>query len=95
MAANVLFDAPGPRARARYRIYNVLFGLLVIAAIALLVYKFNQAGQFEARIYERLSESGTITEFQRGLVATLKAAGLAIVVSLALGMVLVTICFLP
>jgi len=60
----------------------------VVAALALVVYKFNQTGQFESRIYERLSESGVLTEFRRGLVATLKAAGLAILCALTLGMLL-------
>lgn len=88
MSASVLFDEPGPKARARFRIYNVVFGLVVVGAIAYAVYKFNQAGQFDPMIYERLSEEGVITEIQRGLVATLKAAGIAIVLALALGMLL-------
>jgi glutamate transport system permease protein len=88
MSASVLFDEPGPRARARFRIYNVVFGVIVIAAAAGVVYKFNQAGQFESRIYERLGEEGTITEISRGLTATLKAAAIAIVTSLVLGVLL-------
>jgi glutamate transport system permease protein len=88
MAASVLFDEPGPRARARFRVYNVVFGTLVVAALAYVIYKFNEAGQFESRIYERLTESGVITEIRRGLMATLKAAGMAIATSLALGLIL-------
>jgi glutamate transport system permease protein len=88
MAGTVLYDAPGPRARARYRAYNVLFGALVAAFLVFMVYKFNQADQFDSEIYSRLSESGTITELQRGLVATLKAAVFAIVLAVVLGMVL-------
>lgn len=88
MAASILFDEPGPRTRARYRIYNVVFVVLTAAVLAFIVYKFNEAGQFESRIYERLYESGVITEIQRGLLATLKAAGIAIVVSLVLGLLL-------
>ena len=88
MAGTVLYDAPGPRARARYRIYNVVFAALVVAFLAFVVYKFDKAGQFESGIYERLAESGTITELQRGLVATLKAAAFAIVLAVVLGMVL-------
>jgi glutamate transport system permease protein len=88
MAASVLFDEPGPRARARFRIYNVVFGVLALVVLALVVYKFNQADQFEPRIYDRLGESGVITELQRGLLKTLRAAGLAIVLALVLGMLL-------
>jgi glutamate transport system permease protein len=88
MAATVLFDEPGPKARARFMIYNVVFGAVVIAALALVVYKFNAKGQFESRIYERLVESGTITEIGNGITATLKAAVIAIITSLVLGLAL-------
>jgi glutamate transport system permease protein len=86
--SSVLFDEPGPQARARFRIYNVVFAVLLAAAVAFAIYKFNEAGQFESRIYERLSESGSITELQRGLVRTLKAAAFSIALALVLGMVL-------
>jgi len=89
MAASVLFDEPGPRARSRFRIYNVVFGALVAAAVAYAIYKLNDAGQFESRIYERLSESdSTIRAIRRGLTATLQAAAMAIATSLALGAIL-------
>lgn len=88
MAASILYDEPGPKAKARFRLYNVVFVVLVVLALLGIVYKFNQAEQFESRIYERLSESGSITELQEGLLKTLKAAGLAIVAALVLGMVL-------
>ena len=88
MAASILFDEPGPGARARYRIYNVVFGLLLLGVLAFIIRKFDQAGQFEPRIYERLSESGVITEIQEGLLATLRAASIAIALSLVLGMLL-------
>jgi glutamate transport system permease protein len=88
MAGTVLYDAPGPRARAMYRGYSVVFAVLVAAFVAFAIYKFDQAGQFESRIYERLSESGVITELQEGLVRTLKAAAFAIVLAVVLGMVL-------
>ena len=85
MAASVLFDEPGPKARARFRTYNVVFGVVLVAALAYVVYKFNQADQFESRIYERLSESGSITALTDGVVATLKAAVIAIVTAFVLG----------
>lgn len=88
MAASVLFDEPGPKARARFRIYNVVFAVVVAAVLAYVIYKFNAAGQFEPQIYERLYEAGVIKEIQEGLLATLRAAGIAIVCALVLGMVL-------
>jgi len=88
MAGTVLFDVPGPRARARFRVYNVVFGLLAVAVVVGVIYKFDQAGQFESQIYERLFESGTMTAIADGLTATLKAAAIAIVTSLVLGTLL-------
>ena len=88
MAASVLFDEPGPKARARFLVYNVVFGLLVVAAVVGVIYKFNEAGQFESRIYERLSESDIINAIIDGLSATLTAAVIAICTSLVLGTVL-------
>lgn len=88
MAASVLFDEPGPVARRRFRIYNVVFVALLIGVLAFVINKFNDAGQFEPRIYERLGEEGVITELQRGFLTTLKAASVAIGLSLALGMLL-------
>lgn len=88
MAVSILFDEPGPKARARFWIYNIVFLLVVAGVLWFVIAKFNDAGQFEPIIYEKLSESGVITELQRGLVATLKAAGLSIVLALVLGMLL-------
>jgi glutamate transport system permease protein len=88
MAASVLFDEPGPRARARFRVYNVVFAVVIAGLLALVVYKLNDAGQFESRIYERLSETGVLTELWRGIQATLKAAAISIVTALVLGMAL-------
>ena len=85
MAASVLFDEPGPKARARFRVYNVVFGVVVLLAVAYVLYKFNEAEQFESRIYERLTEDGPITAITDGILATLKAAAIAIATSLVLG----------
>jgi glutamate transport system permease protein len=88
MAASVLFDDPGPKARARFVVYNIVFGVVLLGVLAFIVYKFNEAGQFEAQIYERLGEEGVISEIQDGLIATLRAAGVAIVLALVLGILL-------
>lgn len=90
MAASVLFDQPGPRTRARHRIYSLVFALLVVGLLAWVVYKFNEAGQFEPRIFERLFASNVWTEIMNGLAATLKAAGVAIVTSVIAGFLLAT-----
>ena len=43
--ATVLFDAPGPRAIARYRAYSVLSAIVLVAFLALLLRQMNSTGQ--------------------------------------------------
>ena len=88
MAASVLFDQPGPRTIVRHRLYSVIFAVLLVGVVAWTIYKFNEAGQFESRIFERLFSSNVISELISGLLATLKAAGIAIVTAVATGFVL-------
>ena len=85
MSASVLFDQPGPRTIVRHRIYSVLFAVLLAGFVAWLIYKFNQAGQFEPRIYEKLFAGNIVNALFDGLVATLKAAAVAIVTSVIVG----------
>lgn len=85
--SSVLFDAPGPRTVARHR----LAGLVAAAALAVLaglvVWKLVQEGQFEAEYWQAFTQANILTAIWRGLVATLTAAGLAIVASIAFGAV--------
>lgn len=85
MSASVLFDQPGPRTVARHRIYSVIFAALVVGFLAWVVYKFNQAGQFEPLIYEKLLTGNIMNALLDGLLATLKAAAVAIVTSVVVG----------
>jgi glutamate transport system permease protein len=45
----VLYDVPGPRARARNRILNVVVVLVLLGIVAWVVLKLNETGQFESR----------------------------------------------
>jgi len=44
MTASVLFDAPGPRTRARHRIYTVLALVLLAGLVAAVLWRFNDRG---------------------------------------------------
>jgi glutamate transport system permease protein len=90
MQPTVLFDAPGPKGRARQRAASLAFGLLVLVFLGWVIWKFEEGGQFEARIWERLTASNVWNAIGEGLVKTLTAAALAIVTSLALGFLLAT-----
>ena len=46
-AQNVLFDAPGPRARRRHAILTVVGLVLLVLVLAVVVWKFGQEGQLQ------------------------------------------------
>ncbi|MBE9373106.1 amino acid ABC transporter permease [Saccharopolyspora sp. HNM0983] len=50
--STVLFDTPGPRARARNRLIGVISAAAVVLALGFVVLRFYQAGQFDAGIWE-------------------------------------------
>ncbi|MGW2252786.1 amino acid ABC transporter permease [Kitasatospora sp. NPDC001660] len=86
--AGVLYDAPGPKARARYR----LFGVLSIVAIAGLIWyavtMLSDNGQFDAGLWDVFQYNTIQQRILDGLLATLEAFGLAALFSLTLGSLL-------
>ena len=88
LMSNVLFDAPGPKARARHRAYGVVFALVLAGALFWVVTKLADADQFESRIFDRLFQSNVWSAIGDGVVATLKAAALGIAGALTLGFAL-------
>jgi glutamate transport system permease protein len=83
----VLYDVPGPRAKVRNRILNVVVVLLVLAGIAWIIYRLNASGQFESRRWVQFQYSSIQRQLLDGLLNTLKAAGLATVFALIFGAV--------
>ncbi|MEO5651556.1 MAG: amino acid ABC transporter permease [Marmoricola sp.] len=88
MAANVLFDAPGPNTRRRHLVYSVVFVVVILSALTWVGFKLKSAGQFEPRIFEDLFASNILKALFDGMLNTLKAAALAIVLSVVLGFLL-------
>ena len=90
-AQAVLFDVPGPRARARYRIFGVIGGLAVLALLLLLVRGLASPdnNQFTAQKWAPFLDPETWTSYLLpGLLATLQAAGAAVVLSGVFGVLL-------
>lgn len=87
--SSVLFDAPGPRARARNRIVTVVT-LIVTLLVLWVVYSRLQAkGQLTAAKWEPfLTANLWKTYILPGVQGTLIAAGVSIVLALVLGFVL-------
>ncbi|MET9417387.1 amino acid ABC transporter permease [Streptomyces klenkii] len=88
MSANVLYDAPGPRARARNRLYGALSTVAILGLVAFVVYKLDDTGQFQAGLWDDYEYSDTHQRIVDGLLTTLKTFAIAAVLSVALGAVL-------
>lgn len=85
---NVLYDVPGPRARARNLVLN-LIGLALIAATGWYVYgKFDETGQWASEKWKPFLEADIWNNFLLpGIGGTLRAAALAGVLAVVFGMV--------
>lgn len=87
--STVLFDAPGPRARARNVVVGVIGGVIILAAVAYVIIALAKAGQLTGDFWEPFVDGSTWTDYLLpGLLSTLKAAALAIVLSLIIGTLL-------
>lgn len=90
-SANVLYDAPGPRARRRAAVGGALATALVLALIALVVKRLASKGQFAGKLWGPIvnpSDENFHLVWQllgNGVLATLTAAVLAIALSLVIG----------
>jgi glutamate transport system permease protein len=89
-ASAVLYDIPGPRARIR----NLVIGVVATVAIAALVYyayyRLRESGQFDSIKWEQFKYESIQLQLLDGLLATLKAAGIAVVLALVFGAVFAT-----
>lgn len=90
MSASVLFDEPGPKTRARHLVYSVVFAVLAAASLVWVYLKLKDAGEFDQRILDGLMQANIWSAIIDGLLNTLKAAGIAIVLSVVLGFLLAT-----
>jgi glutamate transport system permease protein len=84
------FDAPGPRARRRIHVLTVVALAAVAALAVLLLARLARRGQLESERWAILFDpnTGVPGTLLRALGSTLQAAGLAMVLSLAIGVVL-------
>ncbi|MEU6934656.1 amino acid ABC transporter permease [Streptomyces sp. NPDC046374] len=88
MSASVLFDAPGPKARVRNRIYAVVGTLVILALLAVSVVRLNAKGHLAPEMWDIFNYSGIRQNIADALLATLKAFALAAVGSVVLGVLL-------
>lgn len=83
---SILFDAPGPKARRRILIFNIIGLFLAIGIVAWAVVQLQQAGQLRAELWTPLLDASAWTNFLLpGLRNTLIAAALSIVLATVIG----------
>lgn len=89
-APSVLYDAPGPRAKARNLVYTLLFLALLALAVWWAIAKMDEKGQLDWDRWKWYLTGTTVwTHYLLpGLLNTLIAAGLAIVIALPIGAIL-------
>jgi glutamate transport system permease protein len=82
MSATVLFDAPGPKARARHRVTAVAGGVVILAIVAFALSKLGEKGNLAADKWTPfLTGSIWVDYLIPGLINTLKAALISIVLA--------------
>jgi len=88
MSTTVLFDAPGPRARARHRITAVVGGVVLLAVLVFALTKLGQKGNLTAEKWSPFLTGSIWADYLiPGLLNTLKAAIISIVLAGVFGLV--------
>ncbi|MEU7282278.1 amino acid ABC transporter permease [Streptomyces sp. NPDC045431] len=88
MSASVLFDAPGPKAVIRNRVYAVIGTLAVVGLLAVTIVRLSDKGHLAPEMWDIFNYAGIRQNIADAILATLKAFGIAAVGSLVLGVLL-------
>lgn len=84
----VLYDHPGPRAKVRNNLLTVVFGLALLGLLYFVYAKFDDKGQWAGYLWKPFLKGSTWLDYiLPGLVHTLEAAAVAMVLSLVFGLV--------
>lgn len=86
--ASVLYDVPGPKAKARNLVYSVVGSLAVLGLIAFVVMRLNTEGQLAPEVWNIFNNAGVRTNIRDGVLTTLQVFAVAAVLSLLLGVLL-------
>lgn len=89
MSGLLTFSDPlGPRGRRRALVGSVLGAIFLLALLAVALRKLGAEGQLDPARWTKLLSTDGANLYAQGLIATLKAAGLAIALSVAVGTVM-------
>jgi glutamate transport system permease protein len=83
-----LYDEPGPRARRRILIGSVISAVLLALIGLAVLQRLEETGQFREIFWEPFTRSSVQRILWRGLLATLRASAVALVLALFLGLIL-------
>lgn len=85
-ATSVLYDHPGPKALRRYRIFTVVFGVILLAIIAYIILKFQEKGQWDGELWSPFLQASTWTQYiLPGLWVTIQTAFVSMILALIFG----------
>lgn len=88
MSATLLFDHPGPRARRRVWLFNVIAVVAAALLAAGCLYALHQRGQLAGELWRVVLDGDFLALIGDGLRATLKVAGLGMALSVLVGLAL-------
>ncbi|TCP55169.1 amino acid ABC transporter membrane protein 2 (PAAT family) [Tamaricihabitans halophyticus] len=83
--SSVLYDAPGPKAKARHRMLAVLGILALAGALGYVGYKFYESGEFVPSKWEWLQYEQIQIDLAKAVLATLQAFASGAVLALVFG----------
>jgi glutamate transport system permease protein len=87
-ATRVLFDEPGPRGRARIRLFTLVGLVFVAGVVALVLYQFYRSGQLGRSRWVVFLQPAYLGFLWQGFLGTITATALAAVLAFPLGVVL-------
>ena len=87
-ATRVLFDEPGPRGRARIRLFTLVGLVFVAGVVALVLYQFYRSGQLGRSRWVVFLQPAYLGFLWQGFLGTITATALAAVFAFPLGVVL-------
>ena len=83
---SVLFDVPGPRARARHRVYSIVSLVAVAGLVALIALRFADRGQFAYELWEPFITPDYVAALLvDGLLKTLQMAFFSVIMAVVFG----------
>lgn len=91
----VLFDEPGPRGRRLNILLSLVSAVLLLALLAFIIWKFQDAGQLTAAKWTPFSYAVIQKTLLTGMWATLKVAVVASVLALIVGLVFALLRLAP